>query len=122
MYDGYITECTAMQDLFWEFVNLKYPDEPEELHETSSTSLNKLNEQLQAINLYLREVVEDGLAFDNFDDLIAYILDNYPSDIDSDVLDIYLNSLEAITNLITIAFTDNLIILDRVGTVAVLKE
>ncbi len=122
MYDGYITECPAMRDLFWQFVNLKYPDEPEEYHETSSTSLNKLNEQLHAINLYLREIVEEGLSFDSFDDLIAHILDNYPSDVDPDVLDIYLNSLEAVTNLITIAFTDNLVILDREGSVAVLKE
>lgn len=112
-----------MGDFFWQFVNLKYPDEPEEIHETSSASLNKLNEQLHAINVFLRELTDDDdLMFSDFDSFIIYVLDNYPPDIDPDVLDIYLNNLETVVELITHKFVDDIIILDRIGSVAILQE
>lgn len=123
MYNGYITECPSMGDFFWQYVNLKYPDDPEEIHETSSTSLNKLNEQLRAINAYLRELSDDDeLVFNTFDEFITHILDNYPPDIDPDVLNIYLNNLEVVVELITHKFTEDLVILDRIGSVAILQE
>lgn len=123
MYNGYITECPPMEDLFWQFVNLKYPDEPEEIHETSSTSLNSLNDQLKAINSYLRDITNDeDITFSDFDNFISYILDNHPPDIDPDVLNLYLNSLETIVELISFNFTEDIVILDRIGSVAILQE
>lgn len=123
MYNGYIIECPPMGDLFWQFVNLKYPDEPEEIHETSSTSLNNLNEQLKAINSYLRDITDDeDIMFSDFDSFISYVLDNHPNDIDSDVLNIYLNNLETIVELISFKFTEDIVILNRIGSVAILQE
>lgn len=123
MYNAYITECPAMAVLFWQFVSLKYPDEPQEIHELSSRSLNTLNEQLHAINGYLRELAEDDdISFSNFDEFITHVLDNYPSTVDPDVLNIYLESLESIVNLIGVKFTEELVILDRDGSVIISQE
>lgn len=123
MYNGYITECAPMGDFFWQFVNLKYPDDPEELHEISSAPLKKLNEQLKAITAFFRELSDDDdLVFNSFDSFIGHVLDNYPPDIDPDVLDLYLNNLEIVVELITNKFVDDIIVLDRIGSVAILQE
>ena len=123
MYKGYIIESSSMSDLFWQFVRIKYPDEPDELHEMSRASLNKLNKHLTAINIYLKELANsDDVQFSDFDNFIEYVLDNYPSHIDRDVLDVYLNNLEGIAAVVTSSFTDNVVILDRFGSTAVIME
>lgn len=123
MYRGYIIECTSMSDLFWQFVRIKYPDEPEELHEMSRASLNKLNKHITAINTYLKELANsDDVQFSDFDNFIEYVLDNHPSHIDRDVLDIYLDNLEGIAAIVTSSLTDGLVILDRFGSTAVIME
>lgn len=112
-----------MSDLFWQFVRIKYPDEPDELHEMSRASLNKLNKHLTAINIYLKELANsDDVQFSDFDNFIEYVLDNYPSHIDRDVLDVYLNNLEGIAAVVISSFTDNVVILDRFGSTAVIME
>lgn len=112
-----------MRDLFWEFVSIKYPDEPEELHEMSLTSLNKLNKHLTAINIYLKELANsEDVRFSDFDNFVDYVLDNYPSHIDRDVLDVYLNNLEGIAAIVTSSFHDGVVLLDRFGSTAVLME
>lgn len=123
MYNAYITECPAMAVLFWQFINLRYPDEPEEIHETSSRSLNTLNEQLHAINGYLRELAEDDdINFVSFEEFITHVLDNYPSTVDPDFLGIYLESIESVVTLIGVKFTEELVILDRDGSVIISQE
>lgn len=123
MYNGYIIECPSMCDLFWQYVSVKYPDEPEELHEMSTESLNKLNKHLKAINAYLKDISDsEDVRFSDFDSFIEYVLDNYPSHIDRDVLDIYLNSIESIVSLITTSFDDDVVILDRFGSTAIIME
>ncbi len=123
MYKGYIIESSSMSDLFWQFVRIKYPDEPDELHEMSRASLNKLNKHLTAINIYLKELANsDDVQFSDFDNFIEYVLDNYPSHIDRDVLDVYLNNLEGIAAVVISSFTDNVVILDRFGSTAVIME
>lgn len=123
MYKGYIIESSSMSDLFWQFVRIKYPDEPDELHEMSRASLNKLNKHLTAINIYLKELANsDDVQFSDFDNFIEYVLDNYPSHIDRDVLDVYLNNLEGIAAVVISSFTDNVVILDRFGSTAIIME
>ena len=112
-----------MCDLFWEFVGIKYPDEPVELHEMSLASLNKLNQHLSAINTYLKELANsDDLRFSDLDHFIAYVLDNYPSHIDRDVLDVYLNNIEGIAAIAVSSFNDGFILLDRFGSTGVIME
>lgn len=123
MYKGYIIESSSMSDLFWQFVRIKYPDEPDELHEMSRASLNKLNKHLTAINIYLKELANsDDVQFSDFDNFIEHVLDNYPSHIDRDVLDVYLNNLEGIAAVVTSSFIDNVVVLDRFGSTAVIME
>lgn len=123
MYNGYIIECPSMCDLFWKFVSIKYPDEPEELHEMSLKSLNKLNKHLTSINAYLKNIsADDNIRFSDFDNFIDYVLDNYPSHIDRDVLDIYLNNLDGMVALISTSFHDDVVVLDRFGSTAIIME
>lgn len=123
MYNGYVIECPSMCDLFWEFVSLKYPDEPEELHAMSLNSLNKLNKHLKAINAYLKDISDsEDVTFSDFESFIEYVLDNHPSHIDREVLDIYLNNLEGMLSVISTSFDDDVIILDRFGSTAVIME
>lgn len=123
MYTGYIIECPLMSDLFWEFVSIKYQDEPEELHSMSSSSLNKLNKHMQAINEYLKDLAADEeMVFSDYDDFIGHVLDNYPSDIDGDVLNIYINNIETIVSLVGLNSNSEMVLLDRFGSVAVTQE
>lgn len=123
MYDGYIIESEPMGDLYWQYVNLKYPDEPPEYHEASSKTIDGLNKQLTTINIFLRNILDDDdFNFSSFDKLIDYVLDNYPNDVDPDVLNIYLNSIETIVSLIGFKFKDDLKLIDCVGGVIISLE
>lgn len=123
MYNGYIIDCPSMSDLFWEFVGMEYPDEPEELQAMSSTSLKKLNKHMRAINVFLSEVASnEDVQFSDYESFIEYILDNYPSHIDRNVLDVYINNIEAIVSLVTISHENELVLLDRFGSTAIITE
>lgn len=123
MYKGYIIESPSMCDLFWQFVRIKYPDDPDELHEMSTTSLTKLNKHLSAINIYLRELANsEDVQFSDIDTFIDYVLDNYPSHIDRDVLDAYLSNIDGVVHIVTSVLTENLVVLDRFGSTAVIME
>lgn len=123
MYKGYIIECPSMCDLFWQFVRIKYPDVPEELHEMSSASLTKLNKHLSAINTYLRELANsEDVQFSDIDNFIDYVLNDYPSHIDRDVLDAYLSNLDGIIHIVTSSLNEELVVLDRFGSTAVIME
>lgn len=123
MYNGYIIECPSMCNLYWAFVGIEYPDEPEELHVMSKSSLNKLNKHLQAINIYLQEIANsDDVWFNDFESFSTYVLDNYPSHIDRNVLDIYLGSIEGLSAVIASSFRDDVILLDSHGSTAVIME
>ena len=123
MYDGYIVESVAMENLYWEYVGVKYTDEPPEVHQMSPKILTELNTQLKAINVYLREILDDSeLELNSFDDLMSYLLDNHPSGIEPDVLNIYLTSMEDIISLIGFKFQENIELIDYVGGVAITLE
>lgn len=123
MYSGYIIECPSMSDLFWEFVSIEYKDEPEELHAMSSSSINKLNKHMQAINEYIKELADDDdIVFVDYDAFIEHVLNNYPSHIDGNVLNVYINNIETITSIVTVSSEDTLVLLDRFGSVAIIPE
>lgn len=123
MYNGYIIDCPSMSDLFWEFVGMEYPDEPEELQAMSSTSLKKLNKHMRAINAFLSEVASnEDVQFSDYESFIEYILDNYPSHIDRNVLDVYINNIETIVSLVTLSHDNELVLLDRFGSTAIITE
>lgn len=123
MYDGYIIDCPSMSDLFWEYVNVEYRDEPEEIQAMSQTSLIKLNKHMRAINAYLNNIAHDvNIRFNDYEHFIEYILDNYPSHIDRNVLDVYINNIETIVSLVSLSHDEELVILDRFGSTAILLE
>lgn len=123
MYNGYIIDCPPMSDLFWEFVGMEYPDEPEELQAMSSISLKKLNKHMRAINAFLSEVASnEDVQFSDYESFIEYILDNYPSHIDRNVLDVYINNIETIVSLVTLSHDHELVLLDRFGSTAIITE
>lgn len=123
MYNGYIIECPSMSDLFWEFVGMEYPDEPEELQAMSLNSLKKLNKHMRAINAFLSEVASnEDVRFSDYEGFIEYILDNYPSHIDRNVLNVYINNIETIVSLVTLSHDNELVLLDRFGSTAIITE
>lgn len=123
MYNGYIIDCPSMSDLFWEFIGIEYPDEPEELQAMSSTSLKKLNKHMRAINAFLSEVASnEDVQFSDYESFIEYMLDNYPSHIDRNVLDVYINNIETIVSLVTLSHDNELVLLDRFGSTAIITE
>lgn len=123
MYDGYIIESVAMENLYWEYIGVTYTDEPPEVHQLSPKILTELNTQLKAINVYLREILDDSeLELNSFDELMSYLLDNYPSGVSPDILNIYLTSMEDIIMLIGFKFQETIEIIDCVGGVAITLE
>lgn len=123
MYNGYIIDCPSMSDLFWEYIGLEYPDEPEELQAMSSRSITKLNKHMRSINAYLNDLMSSTtIVFSDYTDFIEYILDNYPSHIDRNVLDVYINNIETIVSLISMTHDDEIVLLDRFGSTAIITE
>lgn len=113
-----------MCELFWEFVRMKYPDEPEEFHESSKgKSLKDFNTHINAINVFLKDVIEDDdLLFFDYPTFVEHVTSNCPAELDPEVVYMYMNSIEEVMHLLCTRFDTNILLLDRFGSTAITTE
>lgn len=123
MYSSYIIECPAMTELYWDYIQIKYPDDPSEVHESTQKSLSKLNHQLAQLTSYLKEILdEEDFRYYNYDEFTEYVLTYHPAHLDSDVVVVCLKALESVFHLLCSTSDNDFVILDRYGSLAVVME